>query len=289
MLEPRSLLFVPAVERRFIDKAASRGADAVVLDLEDGVAPAAKVDARAALASGCELLRAQGATVFVRVNGDDPLLHGDVEAAVRAGVSAMVLPKVESPAQVQQLAGQLEALGSSARILALIETPLGVSRVNEIGHASRRLLGLCFGSEDFAAAMGVPPCPTSLAWPAQAVAIAALAAGIQPLGLPGSVGDFSDLGGYQDLVRHAKLLGMRGSVCIHPAQIAVINEVFGATTSDIAEAEKIVSAFEEALREGRGAIAVDGRMVDEPVAQRARLLLQRQGRRTTAINVGKNQ
>lgn len=256
-------------------KAASRGADVIVLDLEDGVAPAAKDRARDALASAAANLRDQGATVFVRVNGDAALFGADVRAAVRAGAGAIVLPKVETTGQIAQLERELAGLGSPAQVMALIESPLGVCRAAEIARSSQRLLGLCFGSEDFAAAMGVQPLPESLGWPAHAVAVAAVAAGIQPLGLVGSVAGFSDLGGYRELARRSRAIGMRGSVCIHPAQVGILNEVFGASETEIAEAEKIVAAFDAALRDGRGAIAIDGRMVDEPVAQRARLLLVR--------------
>lgn len=275
MLDLRSLLFIPADADRFLPKAASRGADAIVLDLEDGVAVTAKATARAALHRAAGLLHAAGATVLVRINGDPALFRDDVAAAVAADAFAIVLPKVESAAQVQALERELQARGSQAQVLALIETPLGVWRALEIASAGSRLLGLCFGPEDYAAAMGVAPGPEGLAWPAQAVAAAAVAAGIQPLGLVGSVAGFADLDSYRELVRRSRAIGMRGAVCIHPAQVPVLNAEFGPTEAELTEASRIVAAFDKAIKEGRGAVAVDGRMVDEPVAQRARMVLQR--------------
>jgi len=279
MFEPRSLLFIPADAERYVAKAAARGADAIVLDLEDGVAPTAKSAARASLARSVPRLHADGALVYVRVNHVPHALESDLQAAVAAGADAIVLPKVEDPGQLQELDRVLADLGSAATVIGLVETPLGICRAIEIAHASPRLRALCLGSEDFAASMGVEPSPESLEWPAHALAVAAVAAGVQPLGLAGSVGNFSNLEAYRDLVARSRRLGLRGSVCIHPAQVHVLNELFGASEAEVRAAERLVAAFDIAVKEGRGAIAVDGRMVDEPVAQRARVVLQRHAAR----------
>lgn len=284
--EPRSLLFVPADAKRFIAKAGLRGADIVVLDLEDGVAPISKSAARAELAAATDQLRNMDASVYVRVNNVPGLLGEDVKAAVSSGADGIVMPKIEQPQQLLQLddlISHAELLAGrsagSVRVIALIETPVGVCRAFDIAQSSSRLTAMCLGSEDFATAMGVEPSPESLAWPAQAVAVAAVAAGLQPLGIAGSVANFSDIDAYRELIVRSKRLGMRGATCIHPAQVEVLNEVFGGTDSEVAAAERLVAAFEAALLEGKGAIALDRQMIDEPIANRAKLfLLKRKSR-----------
>jgi citrate lyase subunit beta/citryl-CoA lyase len=280
--DARSLLFIPADAERFIAKGAQRGADVIILDLEDGVAPSAKDKARAALPGAVKQLHDGGATVYVRVNNEPYLLPNDVAAAVASGADGIVLPKVESPLQLEQLDADLareEHFAARAqrvvRLIALIETPQGVVQAAAIARASPRLVGLVFGGEDFSTAMGIAPLPEAMGWPAQAVAVAAAAAGIQPLGLPGSVGDFSDPEAYLALALHAKRIGIRGAVCIHPAQVQVLNDVFGGTDAEAAAAERLLAAFDAGIAQGKGAIALDGKMIDVPIATRARQFLQR--------------
>ena len=284
--DARSLLFIPADAERFIAKGAERGADVVILDLEDGVAPSSKAAARAALPAAVKQLHVGGATVFVRVNNEADLLTGDVAAAVAAGADGIVMPKVESARQLEQLAADLareeHVAGrpqQAVRLLVLIETPEGVVQAASIARASTRLVAMCFGAEDFSTAMGIDPLPEGMSWPAQAVAVAAAAAGIQPLGLAGTVGDFSDPPAYRALAVQAKRIGMRGAVCIHPAQVQVLNEVFGGTDDEAAAATRLLEAFDAGIARGKGAIALDGKMIDVPIATRARLFLQRRNAR----------
>jgi citrate lyase subunit beta/citryl-CoA lyase len=279
--DARSLLFIPADAERFIARGAERGADVIILDLEDGVAPASKDKARAALPAAVKRLRAGGATVYVRVNNELLLLPNDVAAAVASGADGIVLPKVESPLQLEELDADLAReehfagrSQQSVRTLVLIETPQGVVQAAAIARASSRLVALCFGAEDFSTAMGIDPLAEGMSGPAQSVAIAA-AAGIEPLGLPGTVGDFSDPEAYRALAVHARRIGMRGAVCIHPAQVPVLNEVFGGTDAEAAAAQRLVDAFDAGIAQGQGAIALDGKMIDAPIATRARRFLQR--------------
>jgi citrate lyase subunit beta/citryl-CoA lyase len=286
--EPRSLLFVPADSERFITKAANRHADVLVLDLEDGVASTSKIDARNSLTRSVPMLRALGAVIYVRVNNEIDLLDGDVSVALSCGVNGIVMPKVDAPEQLVALSQKMASLASSSSIgiVGLVESPAGICRISEIARSTPRLRGLCLGSEDFAAAMEVEPCVDSLSWPAHALAIAAVAAGVQPMGLVGSVGNFSDLVAYRELVAQSRRLGMRGASCIHPSQVDVLNQVFGASEFEISEAKKLLALFDSAAREGRGAIALNGRMVDEPVAQRARRMLQREHLRRATGSIG---
>lgn len=286
VFEPRSVLFLPADSERFVASAHARGADVLVLDLEDAVAPSAKTSARHALSSALPRLHAQGCQVFVRVNHEPALLAADLAASVAAGADGVVLPKVESAeelisaaADIDQYERQAGAIRGSIKFVALIETPPGLGRLAEIAHSSPRLVAMAFGSEDFSAAMGIAPRPEAMAYPAQALAIAAVAAGLHPLGLPGSVAEFNDREAYTRLAVQARSLGLRGAVCIHPSQVTVLNQVFGASEAELAEARQLVTAFDAAVANGTGAIAVNGRMVDAPIAQRARRLLSRHARR----------
>ena len=136
------------------------------------------------------------------------------------------------------------------------------------------------GAEDFSAAMEIAPTVEALRYPTQAVAIAAVAAGLHPIGLPGPVGDFSDLAAYRVVAEQALTIGNRGAICIHPAQVGVLNDVFGGSEAQVAAAERVVAAFDAALAMGKGAIALEGRMIDAPIANRARLLLARSQSRT---------
>lgn len=278
----RSLLCIPADEERFFARAADRGADLVLLDLEDGVAPAMKAQSRGALLALVKALHEKRALVYVRVNNDPALMPQDVLAAVYSGADGIVMPKVEAPQELTQLDAVMKtheyAAGrepDSMRLIALIETPQGVSRAADIARASPRLVSMGLGAEDFSAAMEIEPSVDALRYPTQAVAIAAVAAGLHPIGLPGPVGNFSNLAAYRVLAEQALTIGIRGAICIHPAQVSVLNDVFGGSEAQVAAAERIVAAFDAALAIGKGAIAVDGRMIDAPIANRARLLVAR--------------
>jgi citrate lyase subunit beta/citryl-CoA lyase len=276
------MLFVPADQERFLAKAGQRGADALILDLEDAVARPAKAAARANLASYAQRLKSSGVPIYIRVNNEPELLAGDLQAAVAAGCDGLLMPKIDTPQQVVQLDADLRRLEqqhgrapSSIPVVALVESPLGIVNVVAIANASKRLSALLFGVEDFGAAMGMESRPEGMTGPAQTMAIAAAAAGLQPMGLPGSVADFSNPEAYRALAVHAKRIGMRGTVCIHPAQVPIVNEVFGGTDEEAAHARGLLEVFDASVAAGKGAVAWQGRMIDEPIAVRARRFLQR--------------
>lgn len=283
MTEPCSLLFVPADTDRFLAKAGQRGADALILDMEDAVAPSAKAVARANLAAFVPRLKADARVpIYVRVNNEPDLLAADLEAAIGAGADGLLCPKVETAAQVVRLDADMRRLESGAgrpaggiRVVALLESPLAICNALAIAQSSPRLSGLLFGTEDFGAASGIASAPEGMALPAQLMALAAAAAGLQPLGLPGTVAEFTDLDAYRAVAMKARALGMRGAICIHPAQVPVINEVFGGTAEEADRARRLLAAFDASVAAGRGAVAHEGRMIDEPIAIRARRFLQR--------------
>jgi len=269
----RSALFVPLADERFLARAPERGADALLLDLEDSVPPAQKAAARARLPEAAALLAARGATVMVRVNSGPGLVGDDLRAAAHAKVAAVFLPKVESAAQV--LAAEQQLAGSDARLVAMLESPTGILAAAEIARAGKRLAGLAFGSEDYCGVLGIPSTAAALDWPAQMLAVAARARGLAALGVPGPVAEIEDMPAFERLLRRAKAMGFTGFMCIHPRQVTVTNAVYSPTPEEIALAKEIVAAYEAAEREGRGAIALHGRMIDVPVVDQARATLAR--------------
>jgi citrate lyase subunit beta/citryl-CoA lyase len=278
----RSLLYVPVTERRFVEKAHTRGADAIILDLEDAVAPSAKAAARAALAEAVPMVRRGGADVCVRVNRPLRLAVPDIEAAVAAGADALVLTKLLGPEHVRLLAEHVaeaeEAAGASqgrTRLIGLVETADSIPRMEAIARASPRLVALGVGGEDLATDLGAESGPDALDLPKRLGLIAARAAGILPLGFIGTVAGLSDLEGYRAMLRRSRALGFACASCVHPSQVPIINEEYGARPEEIERARRTVAAFEEALARGIGAIAFEGQMLDEPVVARARRLLAR--------------
>ena len=276
----RSLLFVPAHEARFVARAHERGADAIILDLEDAVPPEAKHAARAGLPAAVERVGRAGAAVMVRVNHGIRLLAQDLEAAVLPGVAALVLPKVESADWVVEVAAavaELEDAGglkpNHIRFVLQIETPAALPRLPAIAAADPRVAAITLGPEDFCAALGAIPGPEVLMGPNLAVLQAARAAGVVPLGFVGSIGNFSDLATYRTLVAQARSFGFRGAMAVHPAQIALLNEGFAPSDAEIDWARRVVAADCAAQAEGRGVCRLDGRMIDAPVVRRAHEIL----------------
>ncbi len=277
----RSLLFVPVNVERFVAKAPTVGADALHLDLEDSIAPSEKEAARRLLPEIARRYAEAGHDVVVRINRPWRLAVRDLEAAVGPHVVALTLPKVESAAHVEAVAEILTELEAergmepgATRLMLLVETALGYGRMAEIAAASPRVMAMGLGTEDFAASVGIPPTPETLLAPKQQMVIAARAAGVIPMGLVGSIGDYKDIDRVRAVARLSKKIGLQGASCIHPNQVLVCNEEFGPSGEEVESARRIVAAYEKAHAEGLGAIEVDGKMVDVPVADRARDVLR---------------
>ena len=276
----RSALYVPANVPRFIDGAHRRGADAIIVDLEDSVPIAERPAARRDLAATAENVARGGADVIVRINRPWRQTMLDLEAAISPRVAALAVTKVDSPDHIRlisEVVSELEAergmvLGTT-QFIAMIETPAAWFKMPEIANADRRIVALTLGGEDFALTMGMLPTAESLLMPKQQLAIAARAAGILPLGFIGTVADYKDLDAFRETVRRSRRLGFRGASVIHPSQIPILNEEFAPNADDVASARKIVAAYDEAVAAGRGSISIDGKMVDVPVVLRAQELL----------------
>lgn len=277
----RSLLFVPADSFRLLEKAHERGADGIILDLEDAVPPAAKPSARERVGAEALRLSELGVPVLVRINSAWRDVCADLDAAVRSGITALMVPKVEDAGAlgvVAAMVSEWEAVRGlkpgGIGLVALIESPLGLERMAAIADCPR-VVGLALGGEDFSLALGVEPSEAALSLPCRQVALAAAARGLASFGLPGSLAEFRDLSAYRATARLAASVGMGGALCIHPHQVSVVNEVFSPSARDMAWAETVIAAWNDAEAKGLGAVAVEGRMIDRPVVERARAVLAR--------------
>jgi len=278
----RSMLFVPVIVRKFVEGAAKRGADALILDLEDSVPPAEKPRARALLQEAAEIAGRGGADILVRINRPLPLAVADIAAAVSPRVAALMLPKIESASHLRLLAevvDEAEAARGMApgttRLVAMIETAGAFFEMAEIARAHPRIVAMTLGAEDFALSVGMLPEAEALFFPKQQMIIAARAAGILPLGFLGTVADFKDLDAFRATIRRSRRIGFAGASVIHPSQVAILNEEFSPPAEEVAHADRVVAAYEKATAEGIGAITVDGKMIDVPVVERAQALLRR--------------
>ena len=278
----RSLLYVPAHVERFVAKAHERGADCIQLDLEDSVPDAEKARARDCIAEAAPRVRRGGADVLVRINRALSLAVRDIEAAVGPHVDGLVIPKVDSAAHLRLLdehIGEVEAqrglpIGHT-RLVPLVESAAAWPHLGEIALASPRNVALNMGAEDLALDCGMQPVAETLLLPKQQLVFAAAAAGILPLGVIGPTTDFADEEAFRINVRRSRAFGFTGSSCIHPRQVAILNELFSPSADELTQARRLMAALEAAQREGRGAVALDGRMIDAPMAARARRVIER--------------
>ncbi len=278
----RSLLFIPVHIDKFVAKAHTRGADAYILDLEDSVPLAEKAIARSKVVAAAQQVSVDGAAALVRINLEESLAKLDLEAAINPAVAAIVIPKVECPRQVQHIADIIAVLESErgmtaghTRLIAMIESVEALPVLDEIASAHPRVVSVTLGSEDFSASAGMASIPATLQLPNQLIAYACRRAGIVPLGFPGSIADYSDLIAFRETILFAKQLGFVGAFCIHPTQAAILNDVLTPSDEEVAHARGLVQAFEDGLKEGKGAVEYKGKMIDLPVVHSARQLLAR--------------
>jgi len=287
MSEPilrRSTLILPAHVPRFVDKAHTRGADAVCLDLEDSVPPQLKGAARAALTGAIPAVSRGGADVMVRVNNNWELIFSDLDAAVVPGVTCIKIPKVEKPEDLHAIDRLIEdrerrqGMEPGGLQLAIaLETALGVLRAREIAGASRRVRAISSATEDFATDLEVELSDegTELFFAKAYLVLVAREFELEPIGLVGRVADYTDLEAFRQSALRAKRIGYRGANCIHPDQVAILNEVFSPTEAEINRAQAMVDAGRAATEAGRGAFGVGGQMADIPTVLRAERVLRR--------------
>lgn len=270
----RSYLYVPASDPRRVDKALGSDADAVVLDLEDAVAPNRKSEARKTAQRLLE--SAPPKPVLVRVNAPGSSLAAeDLEAVAGPNLFGVRLPKAEDPQEVRRAAETLE--GSGAIVQCLIESALGLELAFELARSHARVTGVSLGEADLAADLGARD-EAGLLYARSRVVVASKAAGLA--GPVQSVyTDVRDLDGLRRSTQEGRGLGFVGRSAIHPAQLPVINEAFTPTEEEVAEAEQLLARLEESAGEGTGAFVLeDGRFVDKAVVEGARSTLALAGR-----------
>ncbi len=281
----RSWMFVPGHRQRMIEKALGLNADAIMLDIEDGVAPNEKDTARKFIAEGLGRERTPNSpTRFVRINSiGHARMDVDLDAVVRPGLAGLVLPKVETKEEVLKVERSLARRESKAKIkvgriklLIAIESPKGLLNAPAIAACSSRVVGLMFGAEDFGREMGLPTRregeAQEMLYARSAMVIAAASAHVQAV--DGVWVDLKDTEGLWAFAQQSRRLGFSGMSLIHPSQIDPINSVFSPTPEEIDYAEKVIGAFEEANAKGDGSIAFGGQLIDRPIVERARRTIE---------------
>ena len=277
----RSWMFVPGHRQRMIDKALGLNADAIMLDIEDGVAPNEKDQARKNISESLGRKKTPGSPArYVRINAiGHPRMDADLDAVVRPGLEGLVLPKVDTVAEARKVDAILTDRESKRRmpsggikLLIAIESPKGLLNAPAIAASSSRVTGLMFGAEDFGREIGLPAVregeARDLIFARSAMVIAAASAHVQAI--DGVWVDLNDGPGLLGFAKQSRRLGFSGMSCIHPSQVDAINTTFSPTAEEIDYCQKVLQAFEEANARGDGSIAFGGQLIDRPIVERAR-------------------
>ena len=279
----RALLYMPGDDRRKIEKATTLGVDCICMDMEDGVAVSRKADARSIIAQAMRELNFGESERCIRINSIGSGLESfDLIAALAANPDSIVVPKVESADQVRWTSDHIESyeLSSgrkvgSVRLLAGVETAKGVMNLRRIASADRRLEAIIFGAEDYAASIGARRTMegTEVLYARQSVVTACVANDLQAIDMVFI--DFKDKEGLRIEAEQAAGWGFSGKQVIHPNQVPVVQKAFTPSEDEISYAKRVVDTFEASQREGRGAYALDGKMIDMPLLKNARKVLDR--------------
>ena len=269
-------MFVPGNNPGMMQDAFIYGPDSIMLDLEDSVTMAEKDAARLLVHNALKTIDYGNTEMVVRIN---PLntAYGkkDVEAVVKAGVHVIRMPKTETAEEVREVEREIERVEKEigclgrTKIMAAIESTLGIVNAYEIAVASERMMGIALGAEDYCANLKTQRSPegTELLFARQQIVVAARAGGIDALDTVYS--NLNDMETFRKEVELIKQLGFDGKSIINPRQIEIVNEVFAPTEKAIEKAKTIIAAIKEAEKRGSGVIAVNGKMVDRPVVIRA--------------------
>lgn len=278
----RTMLFLPANNPNMIVNGGLLGADSLIFDLEDAVSPDEKDAARELLKNALQTLDFGKCELIVRINGlDTPYWEEDLEEILPLKPAAIMPPKVCDGDYIRRLdekMTQVEAAHSipqgTTRILALLETAVGVENAYAIASASPRMVGLFLGAEDLTADLRCQRTKDGgeILYARGRLVCAARAAGIEVYDTPFT--DVRDLEGLEKDAAFAKSLGFSGKACISPAHVATVNRVFSPTQKEIDYARDVFAAIAEAKRQGKGAIALRGKMIDAPIVLRAKLVLE---------------
>ena len=279
----RSTLYVPVTVSKFVEKAYQRGADAILLDLEDSIPLNKKVEARRLIKGRLPKIKKGGADALVRINSEWKIAKLDLNASIWPGLDCIAIPKVESAKDVIRIDNFISSLEEKRSINVgkiqleiLIETPIGLLNAYEILKSSPRIVSVNLGIEDFTKELGIKSTVKGdeVFTANSMLIIIANAAGIQPIGLLGSMADYSHLDVFEKNVIRSRNIGFKGAECIHPTQVQILNKYFSPSQNEIKKAKKIVAAFENAKDEGKASIAIEGKMIDIPVYERSLDLLK---------------
>ncbi|HEX2826485.1 MAG TPA: CoA ester lyase [Burkholderiales bacterium] len=278
----RSLMYVPVNVEKYVDKAHTRGADAIQLDLEDSVPAGEKERARTLVEKAAARVKRGGADVIVRINRPLSMTVRDLEHSICPDVNGIAVTKVDSASHVKlldELVSELEekrgmTVGHT-RFITMIETPDAFGRMDEIPRASNRVVAMNIGGEDFALECEMQPDDDVLLHSKQRMVISARAAGVMPLGFIATIAGFGDWDKFRQMVRKSRRFGFDGAGCIHPGQVTIVNDEYSPNAEEVAYAKKIIDLDKEAAASGRGSFALDGKMIDIPIIVRAQKLLAR--------------
>ena len=270
----RSRLYLPGNTPKLMVNAGLHGADGIILDLEDAVAPSQKDAARCVVRNALRVIDFRGAELMVRINQGERGLE-DLRWLVPHGAQLILVPKVESPQEIQAIEDRIAAISAGCGrsepvwLMPIIESAMGTLRALEIAMASPNVVALAIGLEDYTADIGVQRTKggSESLWMRGMVVNAARAARVQPIDTVFS--DVADEAGLRASVREARQLGFDGKGCIHPRQIRVVNEEFAPSQAEIDKACRIVRAFDEASAQGLGVVSLGSKMIDPPVVKRA--------------------
>jgi len=273
----RSYLFVPGDNAAMLAKAMTRGADAVVVDLEDAVPAAHKAQARAEVGDWLSSQEDESAAIWVRINNDSELFGDDLAVAAQPAVAGIVVPKIADVRQARRHAESVRTAGVGREplgLIPLIETAPAMRDVEAIA-AVAGVTTMMIGEYDFVAELGIEPTDSDreLLYYRSRLVLACAAAAINPPVAPVHI-NFRDLETYRSTTVAFKRMGYVGRATIHPAQALVANEVFSPTRDELAKAKRIVELFDETIAAGRGIVVDDdGQMVDEAVVRSSRRLI----------------
>ena len=279
----RALLYMPGDDRRKIEKSTTLGVDCICMDMEDGVAVNRKAEARHVIAQAMKDLDFGASERCIRINSvGSGMEKEDLTAALAAHPDTIVVPKIESAEQVRWVSERIESyelsnnrnLGS-IRLLVGVETAKGILNLKEIAEADKRLDAVIFGGEDFAASIGAvrTKTATELLYARQAVVTACAANDLQAIDIVFI--DFKDPEGLRIEAEEGAGFGFSGKQIIHPNQVPVVQEAFTPSASAIEYAQRIVESFESSQKDGKGAYALDGKMIDMPLLKNAQKVLDR--------------
>lgn len=278
----RSLMYCPVNVEKYVDKAHTRGADVIQLDLEDSVPLAEKANARKRVEKAAARVRRGGADVVVRFNQPLSLAVRDLEHSICPDVDALACTKLAGPAHVQlldELVTELEEKRGMkvghTKFIAMIETADAFFQIRDIVRASPRIVACNIGGEDFALDNNMQPTGEALFYPKQHMIFAANAQGILPFGFIDSVAGFGDWDAFRKMVRRSRDFGFMGAGCIHPGQVGIVNEEYTPTAQEVEYARKLIKLDQENAASGRGSFSLDGKMIDIPIIVRAQKLIAR--------------